>query len=82
MAVTANGRITLSATVQLDGTARFYGRKGRLVKFCNGELMGEKLNFAPLEQRSKNNSMKNPVCMSLTADFAGETKVSFLLLFG
>ncbi|KAL0348821.1 UNVERIFIED_CONTAM: Glucose-1-phosphate adenylyltransferase large subunit, chloroplastic [Sesamum angustifolium] len=75
MAVTANGRITLSATAQLDGAARLYGRKGRLVKFCNGEIMGEKLNFAPLQHRNKNNSIKSSVCMSLTADFAGETKL-------
>ncbi|KAK6139070.1 hypothetical protein DH2020_027193 [Rehmannia glutinosa] len=77
MAATANGRMALSATGQLRGPARFHGRNGKLVKFCNGELMGEKLKFAPIQQRNKNNAITSThVCNnSLTADFAGETKL-------
>ncbi|GFP84001.1 glucose-1-phosphate adenylyltransferase large subunit 1 chloroplastic [Phtheirospermum japonicum] len=78
MAVTATGRIAPSPTGQLRPCppARFSGRNGRSVNFCNGELMGEKINLAAItQQRNKNiNAIANPICNSVTADFAGETK--------
>lgn len=79
MAFTANGHIALSATGQLHGPTRLHQRNGRLVKFCNGELMGEKLKFAPIQTRKKANAIVTRICNTLTADLSGETKVSFLV---
>lgn len=78
MAVTADGRVALSATGQLHRPARFNARSGRLVEFINGEFMGQKLKF---QQRKNNNAIRSHVRSSLTADLAGETKVRFLVLF-
>ncbi|CAA2995052.1 glucose-1-phosphate adenylyltransferase large subunit 3, chloroplastic amyloplastic [Olea europaea subsp. europaea] len=77
MTVTADGRIALSAAGQLHGIAGLSRRNGRLVKFGSGEFMGEKLKSTQFQQRTKHYGNKNPICMSLTADVAGEAKVIF-----
>ena len=73
-------RISLSATVHSRGAA---GRNPRgLVKFCNGEVMGKKLQLSQVQQGAANcikNKKNGRVCMSLSAaDVVGEAKVSFL----
>lgn len=50
------------------------------MKLGNGEFMGQKLKFAPVQQRKNDNGIRSHVCNSLTADFAGEAKVRFLVL--
>ncbi|KAK4482893.1 hypothetical protein RD792_010066 [Penstemon davidsonii] len=70
MAVTA-----LSATGHCRGTAGFSQSP---VKFCNGELMGKKLQIASLQQKNKSNAIMSTISMSLTADIAGESKVADL----
>lgn len=76
MAITADGRIALSATGQLHGTVALTGRKWSIVKFSNGELMGERLKYTKLKQRTYSNAAPSRVCMSVTADIAVQTKVS------
>ncbi|GMP56503.1 hypothetical protein CsSME_00020963 [Camellia sinensis var. sinensis] len=67
MALSADGRITLSAAGQLSGaTASLAGK--RLVKFCNGELMGKKL-------KGVKGNVRPHVCMTLTTNVAGEAKL-------
>ncbi|KAK4487665.1 hypothetical protein RD792_005678 [Penstemon davidsonii] len=77
-AFTADGHIALSAPGHLGGTTGFSGRSRSLVKFCNGELMGKKLNFAQVRKGNKNNATNSHICMSLTADIAGENKLKDL----
>ncbi|KAL7251846.1 hypothetical protein ACSBR1_013655 [Camellia fascicularis] len=77
MALSADGRITLSAAGQLSGaTASLVGK--RLVKFCNGELMGKKpklkLKMIHLQKGVKDN-VRPHVCMTLTTNVAGEAKL-------
>ncbi|NP_001312715.1 glucose-1-phosphate adenylyltransferase large subunit 3, chloroplastic/amyloplastic-like [Nicotiana tabacum] len=77
MAVAADSRFALSAAGQLHNTtAALTGRNLRVVKFCNGELMGKKLKFTKFQLRS--NVVKPNICMSLTADVAGEAKLKDL----
>ncbi|KOM33829.1 hypothetical protein LR48_Vigan01g338500 [Vigna angularis] len=69
MAASAGGQITVSSTVQLHGMG--CGRNWKLVKFCNGELMGRKLHFktaSPTTACSKNVKPQHHICMSLTTD--------------
>lgn len=50
------------------------------MKFCNGEVMGKKLQLSQVQQggSSIKNKKNGHVCKSLlTADVAGESKVSF-----
>ncbi|KAL8515286.1 hypothetical protein ACS0TY_014125 [Phlomoides rotata] len=75
MAVTANGRIALSATGQMWRPERLTGRNAQQVKFCNGDFMGEKLKFAPFQRRNKSNAIRSSISNSLTADLAGENKL-------
>lgn len=75
MAVAADGRFALLPSKP----ATLSGRKNlRVVKFCNGELMGKKLKFTKFQLRS--NVVRPNICMSLTTDVAGEAKVSLLHL--
>lgn len=46
------------------------------MKFSNGELMGERLKYTKLKQRTYSNAAPSRVCMSVTADIAVQTKVS------
>uniref|UniRef100_A0A5B7B003 Glucose-1-phosphate adenylyltransferase n=1 Tax=Davidia involucrata TaxID=16924 RepID=A0A5B7B003_DAVIN len=78
MTVSANGRIALAAGGRLCGTAGLAaGRNWRPVKFCNGELMGEKLELAQLHQKTIaiSNTGRQHVCMSLITNVAGEAKL-------
>ncbi|TXG71985.1 hypothetical protein EZV62_000564 [Acer yangbiense] len=73
MALSADGRFSLSATGHLRGTTGLAGsRNWRLVKFCNGELMGQKLNVTQVrngDNKSKQAAAnKRQVCMSLTTN--------------
>ncbi|PQM32651.1 glucose-1-phosphate adenylyltransferase large subunit 3 chloroplastic/amyloplastic [Prunus yedoensis var. nudiflora] len=81
MAVSADHcRISLSAPSQLRGAAGFSGRSQRVVKFCNGDLMGKKLNLTQLQLGAadvkKNGGVGQHVCMSLTTEVpVGEAKL-------
>ncbi|KAL0735516.1 hypothetical protein Bca4012_011726 [Brassica carinata] len=72
MVVSADCRISLSAPSCLRGSSGFT-RHIKLGSFCNGELMGKKLNLAQLRSSSTNFSKKR-IQMSLTS-VAGESKV-------
>lgn len=79
MALSADGRFSLSATGQLRGATGLAAgsRNWRLVKPCNGELMGTKLNTnAKRRNEAGSKLVQKQVCMTLTADIAGESKVS------
>lgn len=67
-------RISLSAATQLRGAAGLVGRNWRLVKFCNGEVMGKKLKLG-INGNTKSKKVRQRVSMSLTADIASEAKV-------
>ncbi|CAJ2649540.1 unnamed protein product [Trifolium pratense] len=74
MAVSASGQIMLSSTVKLREPS---SRNMRLVKFCNGEMMGRKieLHVGGSNGCIKNVTRKN-ISMSLTAaDVATESKL-------
>lgn len=73
MAVAADGRFALLHSKPATLTGR---ENLRVIKFCNGELMGKKLKFTKFQLRT--NVVKPNICMSLTADVAGEAKVSVL----
>ncbi|XP_030536113.1 glucose-1-phosphate adenylyltransferase large subunit 3, chloroplastic/amyloplastic [Rhodamnia argentea] len=77
MAVSADGRVSLSAAGQLRSTAGLAGRSWKMAKFCNGELMGKKLKMShPGHGRVNGKSdVRSRVSMSLTADIAGEAKL-------
>jgi glucose-1-phosphate adenylyltransferase len=76
MAVSASGQIMLSSTVKLREPTLVSSRNLRLVKFCNGEMMGRKieLHVGGSNGCIKNVTRKN-ISMSLTADVATESKV-------
>ncbi|KAF8015692.1 hypothetical protein BT93_H1267 [Corymbia citriodora subsp. variegata] len=76
MAVSADGRVSLSATGQLRGATGLAGRSWKMAKFCNGELMGKKLKMSQAGHGINGKSdVKRHVSMSLTADVAGEVKI-------
>ncbi|KAG4185186.1 hypothetical protein ERO13_A09G213700v2 [Gossypium hirsutum] len=76
MTVSADGRLSLSATGQLGTTLALARRRcSRLAKFSNGELMGKKVNMTPKCQRLCNKNVKSNICMSLTTNIAGESKL-------
>ncbi|KAL9408021.1 hypothetical protein AB3S75_046547 [Citrus x aurantiifolia] len=78
MALSADGRFSLSATGQLRGATGLAAgsRNWRLVKPCNGELMGTKLNTnAKRRNEAGSKLVQKQVCMTLTADIAGESKL-------
>lgn len=76
MAVSADGRVSLSATGQLRGATGLAGRSWKMVKFCNGELMGKKLKMGqPGHGVNGKSDGGRHVSMSLATDIAGESKV-------
>ncbi|PPR85822.1 hypothetical protein GOBAR_AA34876 [Gossypium barbadense] len=76
MTVSADGRLSLSATAQLGTTLALARRRcSRLAKFSNGELMGKKVDMTPKYQRLCNKNVKSNICMSLTTNIAGESKL-------
>lgn len=82
MAVAQDGRLALLVAGKLHGTVALAEKRNwSVLKFCNGDLMGEKLKYTKLKQRHQRSGVAGPrVCMSLTADLLGETKVSVLLI--
>ncbi|WJX96847.1 Clathrin assembly protein complex 2 beta large chain [Trifolium repens] len=76
MAVSASGQIMLSSTAKLRESTLVSSRNLRLVKFCNGEMMGRKieLHVGGSNGCIKNVTSKN-ISMSLTADVATESKL-------
>ena len=72
MVASPDCRISLSAPSCLRGSSG-YTRHIKLGSFCNGELMGKKLNLAQLRSSSTNSSQKR-IQMSLNS-VAGESKV-------
>lgn len=79
--MSANGRLSPSVASQLPSTTELAGRKLRQVKFCNGELMGKKVNMTPKYKGTINKSAKQNICMSVSINIAGESKVNLNLLF-
>lgn len=79
MALSADGRFSLSVASRLGGTTGLAGgsRNWRLVKFFNGEFMGKRLNVNTTQLRNEGKAAKQQVRMSLTANIAGESKVSY-----
>ncbi|KAJ1427207.1 Trimeric LpxA-like superfamily [Sesbania bispinosa] len=79
MAVSAGGQIMLSSTVQLREPTGLASRKWRLVRFCNGEVMGRKLKLqSGVSGTGSNGCTKNVrqhICMSLTADVSTASKL-------
>ncbi|CAK7332849.1 unnamed protein product [Dovyalis caffra] len=80
MAVSADGRFSLSAAGQLHGSTGILGRRrycSRLVKFGNGEFMGNKLKLNQLRQGTSPpiRIPKQQIWMSLTTDIAAESKL-------
>ncbi|KAH7859161.1 hypothetical protein Vadar_032344 [Vaccinium darrowii] len=76
MALSTDGRIALSAAGKLSGTAGLAGKDWRLLKFCNGELLGKQLKWqGNLHMGSKKGNVRTIVCTSLTANVAAETKL-------
>ncbi|KAF4365053.1 hypothetical protein CsatB_026116 [Cannabis sativa] len=80
MAVSADCRISLSAAGQLRGMTGLAGKNWRLVKFCNGEVMGNKLRQTQLQQSLgrvfvTNKNVRQRVCMSLTTDVPSQSKL-------
>ncbi|KAG4929235.1 hypothetical protein AAZX31_17G015200 [Glycine max] len=77
MAASAGGQITLSSTVQLHGVA--CSRNWKLVKFCNGEVMGRKLvlksAYGGSTKDVRHHQQQQHICMSLTADVSTESKL-------
>ena len=73
--------MSVSSVVQLRGPTGLSSRKWKLVKFCNGEVMGRKLRLTQLEQHGGGGgsgctkNVRQHICMSLTADMATESKV-------
>lgn len=82
MTVSADVRFSLSAAAagQLHGARGLGVRRycSRLVKFGNGELMGNKLKLNQLHQGTSTLAVRIPkqqVCMSLTTDVAMESRL-------
>ncbi|XP_027164958.1 glucose-1-phosphate adenylyltransferase large subunit 3, chloroplastic/amyloplastic [Coffea eugenioides] len=77
MAVAIDGRIAFRPAGQLHGTVALSGKRNwSIIKFCNGDFMGEKLNCRKLQQRHLENGIaRAPVSMSLTADIVRDTKL-------
>ncbi|MBA0768405.1 hypothetical protein Gotri_017207 [Gossypium trilobum] len=76
MTVSADGRLSLSATAQIGTTLALARRRcSRLAKFSNGELMGKKVDMTPKYQRLCNKNVKSNICMSLTTNIAGVSKL-------
>lgn len=76
MALSADGRIALSAAGKLSGTTGLAGKDWRLLNFCNGELLGKQLKWqGNLHMGSKKGNARTIVCTSLTANVAAETKL-------
>lgn len=77
MAVSADCRISLSAPCRLSELKGLVGRKWR---FCNGELMGQKLKLPQGNATtSYTKNIKQRISMSLTADVTSESKVKLFL---
>ncbi|KAL6968969.1 Clathrin assembly protein complex 2 beta large chain, partial [Sarracenia purpurea var. burkii] len=74
MAVSVDGLIACSASGQLSGAAWLGDRDLRIVKFCNGELIGKKVKLTHLRWCIKKGSVRPQVNMVLTANVAGEPK--------
>ncbi|KAB1214228.1 Glucose-1-phosphate adenylyltransferase large subunit 1, chloroplastic [Morella rubra] len=76
MAVAADGRISLAGAGRLHGATGLAGRNWRLVKFCDGEMMGKKLKLRQLRHGPVGgNNVKSHVCMSVATNVAGESKL-------
>lgn len=72
----ADGRIALSATsTQIQSKVALAKRNCSIMKFSNGELMGEKLVSAELKQRVQSSSAPGHINMSLATDIAAQVKL-------
>ncbi|KAJ4968167.1 hypothetical protein NE237_014868 [Protea cynaroides] len=81
MAFSADCRISFSATGRLCGGAAssgVIGSNSKLVKFCNGELMGKKLNLSQFRRGYHSKLVRPYLCMSLTADAPSQSKLRSL----
>lgn len=75
MAVSASGQLMLSSTVQLREPGMVSSRNLKVVKFCNGEMMGRKIELHAATNGCTKNVYRKNISMSLTADVASESKV-------
>jgi len=72
MAVSASGQMMLSSTVKLREPGMVTSRN---LKFCNGEMMGRKIEFHAASNGCTKSVTRKNISMSLTADVASESKV-------
>ncbi|KAK4283680.1 hypothetical protein QN277_000607 [Acacia crassicarpa] len=79
MAVTVDGRLSLSYAAQLRGATGLVDTNRGLLKFSNGDFMGLKLKLKlrPSQFQQKGDKCLNRahICSSLTADVATESKL-------
>ncbi|XP_039685720.1 glucose-1-phosphate adenylyltransferase large subunit 1, chloroplastic [Medicago truncatula] len=65
----------LSSTVQLREPGMVSSRNLKVVKFCNGEMMGRKIELHAATNGCTKNVYRKNISMSLTADVASESKL-------
>eukprot|EP00262_Sarcandra_glabra_P001335 TRINITY_DN11382_c0_g1_i1.p1 TRINITY_DN11382_c0_g1~~TRINITY_DN11382_c0_g1_i1.p1 ORF type:complete len:530 (+),score=70.92 TRINITY_DN11382_c0_g1_i1:139-1590(+) len=75
MAFSIDGRISLSAFGRLSGSTGLAGRKRRLAKFGNGELMGKQVALNHRRRCTYSKMVRPSVRMSVTINIASEGKV-------
>ncbi|CAK8564348.1 unnamed protein product [Lathyrus sativus] len=75
MAVSARGQIMLSSTVKLREATIMTSRNMKVLKFCNGEMMGRKIELHVGSNGCTKNVVRKNISMSLTADVANESKL-------
>ncbi|XP_043724323.1 glucose-1-phosphate adenylyltransferase large subunit 3, chloroplastic/amyloplastic-like isoform X2 [Telopea speciosissima] len=81
MALSGDCRISPSATDYFRGSGTsarvaMIGSNSKLVKFCNGEFMGKKLNLSQLRRQGPHSKLLRPyLCMSLTTDAPSDAKL-------
>ncbi|CAI8611445.1 unnamed protein product [Vicia faba] len=74
MAVSARGQIMLSSAIKLREPTLMYSRNLKVLKFCNGEMMGRKIELHVGSNGCTKNVRKN-ISMSLATDVASESKL-------
>ncbi|KAK4283685.1 hypothetical protein QN277_000610 [Acacia crassicarpa] len=75
MAVTVDGRLSLSYAAELRGATGLVDTNRGLLKFSNGDFMGLKLKPSQFLQKGDKGSNRTHICSSLTADVATESKL-------
>ncbi|KAK4283676.1 hypothetical protein QN277_000603 [Acacia crassicarpa] len=80
MAITVDGRLSLSYAAQLRGATGLVVTNRGFLKFSNGDFMGQKLKLklkpSQFQQKGDKCSNRTHIYSSLTADVATESKVA------